>query len=143
MKFFDIFKKKTAAACGHEARMKDRISAFGESCESKILIVDGKIEYCHRCLEKMAIKCAWCGKVIFVGMPITLYCAKEDFILPESAVWFNEELRQPIGCGQCAELGPADWMGYWVPPGRVYRVISPTEFVISSNQSVQLNPETF
>lgn len=136
MKLFKIFKKKIVAGCGHETLKKDKVTAFGVSCEIEIPIVDGKTDYCHRCLEKMAIRCAWCGGVIFIGMPVTLYTAEKDFVLPEDAAWFNEEYRQPIGCKKCAEMGPADWMGFWVPPGKVKRVMPPTELVIQSNSIV-------
>ena len=84
----------------------------------------------------MSIKCAWCGEVIFIGMPITLYVTKKDFFLPDDAVWFNRDQRQPVGCRRCAEMGPTDWMGVWVPPGKVERTISPTELVIHSNSVV-------
>jgi len=136
MKLFNIFKKKIVAGCGHETLKKDKVTAFGVSCEIKIPIVDGKTNYCHRCLESMAVKCAWCEKVIFVGMPITLYVARENFVLPDGAVWFNEDQRQPVGCRRCAEMGPADWMGLWIPPGKVERHLSPTELVIQSNSVV-------
>jgi len=135
--FFNIFRKKIMASCGHETLKKDKVTAFGKSAVIKIPIVDGKTDYCHRCLEKMAIKCAWCGNVIFIGSPVTLYMAtKKDFKIPEHAVIYNENPLQLVGCRRCAELGSADWMGYWVPPGKVQRVMSPTEVAIQSNKVV-------
>ncbi len=136
MKLFNIFRRKIVAGCGHETLKKDIITAFGESCEIKIPIINGKTDYCHRCIEKMTIKCAWCGKPIFIGMPVTLYVVKKDFVLPDGAVWFNENQRQPVGCRRCAEMGPADWMGYWIPPGKVKRMLSPNELVVQSNSVV-------
>ncbi len=122
MKLFGVFKKKIMAGCGHETLVKDRVSAFGASREVKVPVVDGKTDYCHRCLEKMAIKCAWCDGVILIGMPITSYVAKKNFVLPEHSVWFDEEQRLPVGCGRCAEMGPADWTGIWAPPGKVKEI---------------------
>ena len=66
----------------------------------------------------MAIRCAWCGGVIFVGDVITLYSPvkKDDFKIPEHAVVYDEEEMQLVGCGRitCADTG-ADYAGFWIP----------------------------
>ena len=124
MKLFSIFKKKIVADCGHETLEKDTVIAFGESCKTKIPIVDGKTSYCHRCLEKMAIKCAWCGGVIFIGDPITIYSPRDkDNKMPDYAVLYNKEHNSYVGCLRCAETGA----GFWYPPGKVYRIPTPIE----------------
>ncbi len=93
MKFLNVFKKKIVAGCGHKTLKKDKVTAFGESCETTIPISNGNTAYCHRCLEKMAIRCAWCGKAIFIGDPVTLYSPKdEDLKMPDYAVLHNEEI---------------------------------------------------
>lgn len=138
MSLFGIFKKKIIANCGHETKEKDAVTAFGESTITKIPIKDGKTEYCHRCLEKMAIKCAWCGGVIFIGAPITLYSpAKEDFKIPEHAVVYSKDPLKLVGClrWKCADSG-VDRVGFWLPPGTVMRVPSPLEVAMQSGGTV-------
>ena len=137
MKLFNIFKKKIVAGCGHETFKKDKVTAFGVGCVTEIPIIDGKTDYCHRCLEKMAIRCAWCGKVIFVGDPVTLYSPRDkDRKMPEYAVLHNKEHNSYVGClrWDCAETG-ADRAGFWYPPGKVYRVPTPIEMCMKSMQN--------
>jgi len=120
----NIEEKKIIADCGHETKEKDTVTAFGESTITQLPIEDGKTPYCHRCIEKMAIKCAWCGHVIFIGNPITLYTPRnKDFEVPEHAVVYNEDPLQLVGClrWDCAQTG-ADRAGFWLPPGKVQRV---------------------
>lgn len=139
MKFFNIFKrKKIQAGCGHETKEKDRVTAFGEGCETQVPVIDGKTDYCHRCLERMAIKCAWCGKAIFIGDPITLYTPiDKDFKAPEYAVVHCNNPLQLVGClrWNCAQTG-ADRAGFWYPPGKVMRVPSPLEMAMQSGDMV-------
>jgi len=122
-KFFG--KKIVATKCGHETKLKDKVTAFGESTETVIKM--DKPEYYHRCLKKMAIQCAWCKRPIFIGDPVTLYTPTEkDFKKPEHAVIYNENPLQLVGCGRtsCADTG-ADYAGIWVPEkkdkGKVHR----------------------
>ncbi|MFH0819492.1 MAG: hypothetical protein V1892_00495 [bacterium] len=140
----NIFKKifgpkKIIAQCGHEIKLKDEVSAFGETTITTIKPdEDGKVEYCHRCLEKMAIQCAWCGKSIFIGYPITLYTPKnKDFAIPPHAVIFNKDPLQLVGClrWDCAQSG-VDRAGFWLPPGKVYRVPTPLEIVMSGKKEM-------
>ncbi len=134
MKFFNIFKKKIVTDRGHETLEKDTVTAFGASCKTKIPIVDGKTDYCHRCLEKMAIRCAWCGGVIFIGDPITLYSPRDrNRKMPDYAVLHNKEHNSYVGClrWNCAESG-ADRAGFWYPPGQVMRVPSPLEMAMQN-----------
>ena len=99
--------------------MSGKVTAYGESITTVIRPnQDGTVDYCHKCLEKMAIRCAWCTKPIFRGDTITLYIPIEDstYKLLESAVMYDKERMQVVGCGRttCAESG-ADYCGTWVP----------------------------
>ena len=131
MGILSIFEKRVIADCGHETKVKDRVTAFGESVIAELPIKDEKTPYCHRCIEKMAIRCAWCGHAIFIGDPITLYTPPKDFKIPEYAVIYKENPLQLIGClrWNCAQSG-ADRAGFWLPPGRVQRVQTVYEMCI-------------
>ena len=125
-----LFSKKVIAKCGHETELKGEIKAFGE--DGIITIPkndDGTVDYCLKCLESMTERCAWCGKPIFIGDPITLYSPMDKkFKIPDYAVIYNKDPLQLVGClrWECAESG-ADRAGFWIPPGKVYRVLSPLE----------------
>lgn len=146
-----IFKKifgpkKIIAQCGHQTKLEDKVSAFGETT---ITIIkpdeDGKVEYCHRCLEKMAIQCAWCGKAIFIGDPVTLYTpVNKDFAISPHAVIFSKDPLQLVGClrWDCAESG-VDRAGFWLPPGQVYRVPTPLEMVMSGKKEMLIVNDLF
>jgi hypothetical protein len=129
------FFKKYLARCGHKTKKKDKVTAFGETITTEVPLVDGKIEYCHKCLEKMAIRCAWCGKPIFIGDPVTLYSltngTKE---MPKHAVCHDKKLNQYVGCLRCdcADTG-ADRAGFWVPPGVVERIPTPYEILMADS----------
>jgi len=126
--------KKKLAKCGHMTKKKDDVNAFGESGTITISSFDkGQPEYCHRCLEKMVIRCAWCGNPIFIGDPVTLYSPKKDYKLPDYAVFYNEKKKQVVGClgWDCAETG-GDRAGFWIPPGKVHRVKTAFETLIQN-----------
>lgn len=126
-------KKSYLANCGHNSLIEDNVSAFGETTKTKVPLIDGKIEYCHQCLSKMAIQCAWCGKPIFIGDPITLYTPSEEFEIPKHAVVYSEEPLQLVGCrrSDCADTG-ADYCGVWYPPGKVQRIASAIEIAMAN-----------
>ena len=133
-KIFNIFKKRIVADCGHETFLKDRVEAFGESVITELPIKNGTTPYCHRCLEKMAIRCAWCGRAIFIGDPITLYSPRDkDQKMPDYAISYKDRF---VGClrWNCAETG-ADRAGFWYPPGRVVRVPTLIEMCMQSMQN--------
>ena len=86
----------------------------------------------------MAIRCAWCGKPIFIGDPVTLYSsAEKNFQIPEYAVRYSENPIKLVGCMRwdCAETG-ADRCGFWLPPGVVHRVLSPIEQMMATGTVV-------
>ncbi len=108
------------AACGHLTKIKDKIVVFGEEVILSLRFRHGKIEYCHRCIEKMTIRCAWCGRVIIIGDPITLYSPGKNFIPPKYAVKYSNHPPRYVGCMRlnCASTG-MDRAGFWSPPGKV------------------------
>lgn len=133
----NLFSRKFLAKCEHKTYKKDLVSAFGEKCITKVPVNNKTTPYCHRCLEKMAIRCAWCGEVIFIGDPITLYTPDENFKAPEYSVVYKNDPLQLVGClrWDCAESG-ADRIGFWLPPGKVEKIMSPIEQCFRSGQSV-------
>ena len=136
-----ILKRKIVADCGHETLIRDKVSAFGETITTELPIENGKTPYCHRCIEKMAIRCAWCGRPIFIGDPVTLYSpVNKNFKMPDYAIIYNKEHNSYVGClrWDCAETS-ADRMGFWYPPGKVIRVPSPIEMAIQSGGPVVVN----
>lgn len=133
------FSKKIRANCGHLSRIKGKIFAFDEVTTTTIRVIDGKIDFCHRCLERMVIQCAWCGKPIFIGDPITLYTPGENYEMPDYAKIYNlnsPNSPQLIGCGRntCADTG-ADYCGFWNPEG-VRRVQSLLEEAMATGKIV-------
>jgi hypothetical protein len=141
MNLRNIFRRRIKAGCGHETKIKDKVYAFGKTITTVVPVKDGKTDYCHECLGKMAIRCAWCGEVIFIGEPITLYTPRrEDFKIPEHAVAHNKDPLQLVGClgWNCAATG-ADRAGFWYPPGKVFRVPSPAEIAFSTGETVVTN----
>jgi len=120
------------AECGHETKVRDEVTAHGVTITTTIPIKDGKTDYCHRCLETMSIHCAWCGRPIFVGDPVTLYVSTDDYAIPDYAVKHEDDAY--VGClrGDCAETG-ADRAGFWYPPGQVKLDLSPLEAAIEKS----------
>ena len=134
--------KVTASACGHQTKIKDQITAFGETRGYILLLENGQAEYCHDCLRKMAIQCARCGKPIFIGDPITLYTTRgwelkpPIFTIPSWAKVYSHEPLRLVGClrFECESFGNRN--GFWEVPGQVRRVQSPAELAIQSGGMV-------
>lgn len=127
------------AMCGHETKIKDTLHLFGEEVECGLLFQEnGKVEYYHRCIEAMAILCAWCGKPIIIGDPLTLMTPRnKNFKTPEHAVVYSQNPLQLVGClrWDCCDTGGLR-AGFWIPPGKVYRVPSPIEMAMASDDTV-------
>ena len=124
-----------ATVCGHHTKIKGSVTAFGETVQGRLSVIQGKTPYCHTCLGKMSIQCAWCGKPIFIGHRVTLYLKQLGVRMPDHAVPYqHEESGQLsyVGCMRCADLGFADAHGAWVPSGRVERIPSPTEIALAA-----------
>lgn len=126
-------KTYTANVCRHRTKKIGKVVAHGEShIMSMPLSENGNPDYCLDCIAKMSIKCAWCENPIHVGDPVTLYIPNESFKVPEHAVRHDKDERCLVGClgWNCADSG-ADRQGFWIPPGKVARVPSPIEVLMS------------
>ena len=140
MKFFDwLFRRTIKADCGHKTKIKDWVFAFNEGVITELPVEKGRTAYCHKCLEKMAIRCAWCGKTIFIGDAVTLYLQQEDSQTPDYAVFYSQDPSRLVGClrWECASSG-ADRSGFWMPPGKVERVPSPLEMAVAKTDPIVL-----
>ena len=127
--------KKTYVAnvCGHKTKKTGLVlSKNGRHTMSMPISENGNPDYCIDCISKMTIRCAWCGDSIHIGDPVTLYVPNEIYKIPEYAVKYKEDERCFVGClgWDCASSG-ADRQGFWMPPGKVSRVPSPIEMLLS------------
>lgn len=126
------------AECGHVTPIEFDAEVMGEPHHMKLKRADKAPPFCRECFIEGAIVCPWCGKPITYGDPITLYTPmKKDFKIPEGAVVFQENPLQLVGCLRigCADTG-ADRAGFWQYPGKVYRVLSPLELCMQTNEAV-------
>lgn len=117
-------------ACGHTAKRKTVITVHDVQ---HVYILNKKREYCPQCWKKAVIKCAWCGKTIFPGDPITL-CAPTDEdceFYPHAVIYKTTPCLQVVGClsSHCCNVF-ADRSGFWIMPGKVQRIISPIEMAL-------------
>jgi hypothetical protein len=127
--FLNCLKPRhTASKCDHKTKRKGKVEAFdSHTITSMPLNQSGSVDWCLKCLGKMAVRCAWCGKPIFIGDPITLYTPRGDFKVPEYAVAYKQDPLQLVGClrWECADTR-ADRAGFWLPGndgrGQVERV---------------------
>ncbi len=100
-------KKGKAKICGHEA------CSIGKLSNSILEFNGDELLYCHECLDKMTIYCAWCGRYIEIGDPIILLHECEE--KTPNPVKYEEAY---VACCRCADLGVADAQGTWVPSGQ-------------------------
>lgn len=125
------FRKTYATnVCGHSTKKTGKVMAHGESLVMSMTFSENSTpDCCLNCIAKMSIRCAWCGNPIHVGDPVTLYTPKKSFKAPEHAVRYDSCL---VGClgWNCADSG-ADRQRFWIPPGKVARVPSPIEILMS------------
>lgn len=146
----------TAEKCQHRTKRCGRVSAFGHSIITRMpKNASGTIDWCLACIAKMAIRCAWCGRPIFIGDPITLYSpgpkanffsshepseaqqarVQEHFKVPGDAVIYSERPLTLVGClgWSCADTG-GDRAGFWMPGGdgrgKVMRVPTAEEVLL-------------
>lgn len=121
-KFFQgFFKRSETAFCGHPVpQTRGTVTAFGVSRACVVpRLLDGRLSFCHDCIGSMTIRCAWCGKPIFLGDMVTLRSAggrRRDQTIPDHAVILNAKARILVGCPrpECADTG-SDYAGFWVP----------------------------
>lgn len=113
--FFNFLKKRYKARCGHETYLTDKLTAYGESII--VTLNPNKIAHCHRCLEKMSIRCVICGKPIFVSHWVTLHNIRKN--PPTYATKYEEDSY--VGCSRinCSGRG-LDYVGFWVQPGKIH-----------------------
>lgn len=132
----------TAQKCGHKTKLSGSFVAFGEKHSGHLKLEGGKVDYCIECIRKMTIRCAWCGKSIVIGDPVTLYMPNDKgFVIPDYATVYQKEPLQLVGCLRwgCADTG-ADRAGFWVAPGRVLRVLSPIEKLLVAAEKGKEEP---
>lgn len=89
-----------------------RLAKCGDDVDS-----DGgeEIEYCSRCLEKMSIRCAFCGEPIFVGDAVGLYAPSGASNLPEFGEPYSLAPLEFIVCQRAGCAEKAKPVGIWVP----------------------------
>lgn len=107
----------TATKCGHRTRRTGPVSVFGKTITLQMSLgKNRRPDYCLDCIAKMAIRCAWCGKPIFIGRPITLNTPHEsNFQIPEYAVVYDEDPPQLVGCFSQGCADAMDLAGFWMP----------------------------
>jgi len=138
--FWPFKKRKFMASCGHETYRVGTVTHKGETRKLKIPIVNGKAQYCHKCIEEMTVICAWCKKPIFIGDFITLYSIESGFMPPFKSVIYSKNPLTMVGCERthCADTR-ADYCGIWIPPGKVYKMMSAVEMGMASGSTVISN----
>ena len=132
----------TANICGHKTKQEGHMSNGENMTNMKMpLAENGNPDYCLECIGDMSIKCAWCGKPITIGSPVTLYTPKEEFEIPEHAVHYTKnDSKALVGCsGRGCAIPGFDICGKWMPPGEVKRLPSPVELCIATKQGVEEN----
>jgi hypothetical protein len=125
--------------CGHVAKRKTKIS-IGH--EWGVYVLDQKREHCPNCFMNAMAYCAWCSRYILPGSPITLYTPRDPNKLPPHArVYKRTPKLMVVGCLRmdCAQ-GGMDRMGFWVMPGKVKRVASPTEVLLAQMEKGDFRP---
>lgn len=150
---YSWFSRRVKADCGHEARSRGMIIAYGQKKTFHLLWHVKSVKFCLECEARMITRCAWCGRTIFLGSPITMYSPKDrNYQAPKGsrAYAFDEEKQELIevdpltthknfsyvGClgWNCAD--GMDRFGFWVEPGRPERFMSPLEAIIQTGQPV-------
>lgn len=126
---YRCFGRNHLCDCGHRSKWKTVLEIDGIKGVFKL---PKNKEYCGKCFAEAAIKCAWCGGTILPGDPITLYTPKKDFEIPNHAVIYKRVPLQLVGClgWDCCQTG-GDRAGFWVMPGKVYRVMSPIGMLLA------------
>lgn len=135
-----LIGKSYQCKCGHKAKRKTAVF-FDGKFDGVFVLSPKEPKYCPDCWTKAAIRCAWCGEIITPGSPITLYSPKEeDFKIGEGVVVYNKDPLVLVGClgWNCADA--MDRSAFWVMPGRVERVMSPLEMIMSQMSQGNMEP---
>ncbi len=120
---FKNAQRRILAECGHRTDLKGFISFSGEQRAFMIAQKNGTTPYCHACLAKMTILCAWCGKPIFVGDPVTLSMHNPESDPPLQRCAVRHSDGSHIGCVRCTCTGAHKTntaVGVWQSPGDVF-----------------------
>jgi hypothetical protein len=100
-----MFGNLHQARCGHQTKQRGTIRAFGESFRTTLDLDRGIIAYCHRCISRMAIKCACCQRPIFLGSPVA------EFFNPTLSARMNGDNRVTAAAGLVICRRPScDWL---------------------------------
>lgn len=151
---YSLFSRSIKADCGHKARSKGTILVYGQEKKFHLPWRDKSVEFCLECQAKMMTRCAWCGRGIMVGDPITMYeplnimyqapvgsrayvFNQEKQELAEVDPKTNRNIFSYVGClgWNCASTG-ADRFGFWVAPGRPAKAMSPMEAMLLTGNTV-------
>lgn len=128
--------------CGHKTKALGTWNAHGEERLIDLNVESGSTPYCHNCIEKMTIQCAWCGLPIFVADPISLsFCTDPDWAQPDYAVEHATGNRMSlVGCMRwdCADSG-LSFAGHWATPGKVQKAVTP---IMLAMQAAEAGVET-
>jgi len=111
-------KTCTATTCGHKTKARGFMNDDDyTSVITTPLAENGIPDYCINCIGNMSINCAWCGNLITIGDPITLYLPQETYQIPNYAVPYtrSDTKNALIGClkWRCPK-NPNDRAGFWV-----------------------------
>lgn len=118
-----VFRAVRATHCGHRTRSKGVVQAYGEQTIMQMpRHHDGSIDWCLGCIEAMTIRCALCGKPIFIGDLIALPVWGSPSPLPSFGVVYGGTPLRVVACLRvgCADSG-ADCAGSWMPEGETKR----------------------
>lgn len=88
-----------ATICGHETKKEGTVRVFGKN-EILSIPVDeeGHTPYCLDCVGRMAIRCALCDEVIYVGEVVALCEVRCLDVLPKHAVRYKWDERYALCC---------------------------------------------
>lgn len=114
--------KVKATVCGHLTRETDKLAAFGKVKEFRLPIKKGKTPYCHKCLSKMAIRCAYCGNPIHIGDMVIIGPAVDQGNMFDQYTAFYKGSKIYVVCtdrASCVEVAGIAEAGIWVAPGRI------------------------
>lgn len=110
-------KTVRASICEHFTKLRGLIAALGEIRFCELHLQYGETDYCLFCLAEKTIRCAWCGKPIFVGDPVTACPSNPDIPIPDYAVFVRQNPPILVGClrPECCSKRRSN--GFWWPNG--------------------------
>lgn len=99
---------RVASVCGHWTLLKGTVSLW-DTTEHLVLKPnsEGSPDYCVHCLAMYAIRCAWCGRAIFIGDEVTLRIPWDETLVPAYATIYNHSPHDlVVGCTreECSDL---------------------------------------